>query len=767
MKLFFGSLLSLLFVAASLSAQTNATISTSTSLYESIQMDLANGFLSRQFYELAIPEYQKYIDWFPEGANVEEARYRIADCLRGLGKLDEARKAYTVVQSQFPNGTFFARAAFRRGEMDWDAGFYTEALKNFSEAAQRAESRETRLTSRFYQARALMRLEKNQEALPLLRELAGDEKQNPYRGFALLELGRFVESSNEAEARILFARVLDTETSALIRAEGGVKAGLLEMKSGNWKTAAVDFERVRKLGVENDWLALANLNLLRSYYQLERYNDLLNLAADPKNSFPSDANAEKTLLQAHAQRLLKKYKEAILLYDLFLKEHPRHPSSESASYERLLSLFALNDPHVDVEAAAFLKLYPKASGFDRIVYLQADRAFRHKDYTAAARLYASLSPDKLDPALAPEILSRKAYSLFQSDNLSDAIASYSEFIERFPTHSFASAALFQRGLAAQKEGRLPIALDSFSEIVKRFPKASERESSLYRLALLRGELKQFSAMRDTFQQLAREYPRNTHSNDAAYWTGWSLFEEGKFEESIPFLDRARKADPTNYEVQSSSRILLARYKLGQRIPLLKEVESLSADTPSPAPEIYEWLATRSAKEGDYAAAERMYRHLIHLPSATSLLQASRWGLATSLAAQRKWKSAIEIWRDYLKDYKSPADIVAAKLEMARAHAELKEFTASRNLAEEILRLQPEGRNNALARMILGDLMNSQKNFAEAGKYYLSVAILYDDPEITPSALHHAIASLEAAGETNQVSRLRQELKIKYPNFEKN
>ncbi|MBI4024369.1 MAG: tetratricopeptide repeat protein [Verrucomicrobia bacterium] len=735
---------------------------------EQVQLDLGNGFLNREFYHLAMAEYQKLIEWFPNGLSVEEARYRIGDCHRGLANLDAAREQYETLQRDFPKGVFFARAAFRLGEIAWNAERYPEALKKFSEAAETAESQETRLTGRFYQARALIQLKKNQEAIPVLQDLARVEKQNPYRGFALLELGRILEASGqEDEARVLFAKTLDTDTSPILRAEGGVKSGVLAMKARQWKEAVADFEKVRMLNAGEEWMLMATVNLVRALYQSDQYEAVIRTLEDPKNRFPKETQAETSLLHAHAYRLLKKCREAVRHYDIFLKNHPDHPSRESAAYERLICLYVIGMDSWDAEAAAFLKAHPKAERARQVLYLQADRAFQRKDYRSAAALYAAIAGAAgrpLDPALEPEIIYRQAFSLAQTGRHSEAATGFADFVKRFPNHALAPTALFQEGLAEEAAGKLEAALASFRGIVGRFPKATERESALYRSALMLGELKQYPAMRDAFQQLAREYPKNPFVDDAAYWTGWSLFEEKKYADALPYLLQARKAKPDDYGAQAASRILLAEYHLRQRAALLKEVEARPADATPLATEIHQWLAAESVKDGDHAAAERQFRKLIAHPGAVEWRQSARWGLASSLAAQSKWKEAAETWEAYQKDYPNPNETITAKLELIRAYTALKEFVHAQEIAEDVLQIQPEGRNNAQARFLLGELMCEQKKHAEAGKYFLSVAVLYDDPEMTPRSLARAIQSFEAAGETNQVAKLKEELKTKHPNF---
>jgi len=66
-------------------------------------------------------------------------------------------------------------------------------------------------------------------------------------------------------------------------------------------------------------------------------------------------------------------------------------------------------------------------------------------------------------------------------------------------------------------------------------------------------------------------------------------------------------------------------------------------------------------------------------------------------------------------------------------------------------LQPEGRVNAEARLLAGEVQLERGNFDDAGKAFKGVALLYDDPAITPRALDKAAVAFRQAG-NNRGSR---------------
>ena len=58
----------------------------------------------------------------------------------------------------------------------------------------------------------------------------------------------------------------------------------------------------------------------------------------------------------------------------------------------------------------------------------------------------------------------------------------------------------------------------------------------------------------------------------------------------------------------------------------------------------------------------------------------------------------------------------------------------------------------------------RNQFEEAGKAYLSVALLYDDPLITPQALDKAAKAYEKAGKPDEAQRASAQLHQKYPDY---
>jgi TolA-binding protein len=94
----------------------------------------------------------------------------------------------------------------------------------------------------------------------------------------------------------------------------------------------------------------------------------------------------------------------------------------------------------------------------------------------------------------------------------------------------------------------------------------------------------------------------------------------------------------------------------------------------------------------------------------------------------------------------------------------KQFDDATKAAEQALNLQPEGRLNAEARMGIGEIEFARGNYENAAKSYLSVAVLYEDPDVTPKALEKAYHAFQQAGNQDQASKTLSELKSRFPNY---
>ena len=169
---------------------------------------------------------------------------------------------------------------------------------------------------------------------------------------------------------------------------------------------------------------------------------------------------------------------------------------------------------------------------------------------------------------------------------------------------------------------------------------------------------------------------------------------------------------------------------------------------------------------NYAAAEG------HLAGATAGLgkgNAEAWlMLARARVYLEKWDGALEASQRYLAGISpEPRERALGLLVQGDAQVALRRFDDAQKSVDETLQLQPEGSLNAKARLLGGKLLFAQARYDEAAKAYRSIAVLYDDKDITPHALARAAEAFGKAGRPDDAKKANDELKAKYPTYTEN
>jgi lipopolysaccharide biosynthesis regulator YciM len=140
----------------------------------------------------------------------------------------------------------------------------------------------------------------------------------------------------------------------------------------------------------------------------------------------------------------------------------------------------------------------------------------------------------------------------------------------------------------------------------------------------------------------------------------------------------------------------------------------------------------------------------------------QWWLANLLSDEQDWQAALGEWKSYRANFPDEANRSIVMVPLAQAYIGENDFDPARQLAEQVLKQNPEGEFNARGRLLLGDIAFSQKKFDEAAKTYSAVALLMDDPVLTPIALKKSEVAYRQAGKTAQADQAALDLARRYP-----
>src|SRR5438034_2730944 len=145
------------------------------------QLDYANGLFTRKLYDLAAPEYQKYLDDYPGRPGRANAYFSLGECYRNLNRVSSARTNFQKVLNDYGDSEFAGPAAYALAEMAFTDKDYATALPLFHRSAGRSKEPAVALSARYFEARCLEALGRKDEAANIYAQVAESGNQNPYR----------------------------------------------------------------------------------------------------------------------------------------------------------------------------------------------------------------------------------------------------------------------------------------------------------------------------------------------------------------------------------------------------------------------------------------------------------------------------------------------------------------------------------------------------------------------------------------------------------
>ena len=740
------------------------------------QIDYANALFTRKLWDLAVPEYQKYIDEYPNGPGRANAYFSLGECYRNLNRASTARSSFQKVLSDFPESEFAGPAAYALGEMAFSQKDYSTALPLFHRSAAKSKAPAVALSARYFEARCLEALERKDEALDLYQQVAEVKPPNPYREDARRTAAAMALSRGRKPDALRNYEALANETDKpALKAEAMVRAGLIAVdlaqpEKGKIDKAMIDkgaalLQKGRSLAESGRWRTIAQLGILRLQYQAGQYAQLLADYKKAQTELPDDARAEVLLLVGNSHRQLGHASEAEAIYQEIIATFPDREEAKEARYQRLINLYNSDPSALPPEVDDFLATNPTAERADQANLLKAEALYRQQNFARAAPIYAELRASQLSSKLRAECAYKLGWCYIQMKDTAGTVEAFTYFAQAFPDSPQAPAALAQRALVYQQDKNYEAALADWSTILTKYSGAREREDALHNKALILGQQQNLKGMIDTFRQLLKEYPKTAAAAQAQYYIGKAAFELKDYKTALPALNAARQLNKEQYYNLATVRIISCYFGMRDRATATKEVDGFLAANPNaiiPA-EILEWLGIEYYNEKNYAVAEK-YLSLIGKIDNPQVKPDFWFYLGDAATKQQHFDQAENAFQKYLATATDAAGKAKVLLALGAVKIAAHKADDAQKIAEQIMLLQPEGRVNAEARLLAGDVQFERGRFEDAGKAFMGVALLYDDPAITPRALQKASIAYQRAGKTEEADRAARELHEKYPNY---
>jgi tetratricopeptide (TPR) repeat protein len=742
-------------------------------------LGVADALFNKEQWEAASAEYRNFIQAFPKSADVPAAYYRLAESQRKLNNLNAARVLYEKVTQLPPPVPFGGVAAYRLAEYEFKDGDYSKAYAHYKRAAQEIPAPpELKQSAQFFAARSLHLGGRGVDARAAYKTLAEAAEDHPFKEasqfhFAVLtkEAGRGEEALPRFETLAAGAKTpaIRSESlvrAALIRVEAGVAGSPQKTREKAQADAAEGLKAVEKAlatpGTE-PWHAALQVGALRAYVTLGVPQKIIETFPLAEPTIEPAQLPEALLLLAGAQRQLKQYQPAVETFERVIRLAPDSPAAAAARYERLACLYNLESPALPQEVDKFLALQPKPAERDKAILMKAESARLKEDYPAAAAAYSlAVKSKELSSERRQEALLRWSECAVLMGDIQQTLAATTQILAASPPSPHAATALFWRA-EMQRRAKAPAEAEKdYTELVAKHPGSPDRETALLQLVALTGARNDTKAMAGFYEKILAEYPKSSAAAEANHWVARVAYESGDYARAAVHFSRAKTLNAERYFESDSLAAIYCAYHLQAADDFWQRVQEYAPKGKARVPsDMLRWCAHQYLEAKAPAKAEPALKMLV---TAEDAAEKDHLQLAQVCFELGNFSGAEAALEPYIKRVEHPS--LKARGLLLRAQSELGRgaHDTAQKTVEQILQLQPEGALNGEARILVGDILASKKEWESAAKAFSAVAVVVDDERLTPTALQKAVQAYRSAGKEKEASLQFNKLQSRFPEW---
>lgn len=749
---------------------------------EAQRLQFADGLYTRDMFELAADEYVVFLERFPKSKSADAVHFRLGECYKKMDKLSLADKEYRTVTVQYPQSEFRFKAAFRRADLFRSIGRHRESVDLLQMLVKENPPEDILSASVYYIGEAYISLENKDEACKQFEEVVSKYPGCEFYPFALLRLGdiyseKLTGKSTEDDFKKvldLYNKVIENKAPPRIMAEALFQSAELYFKMKVYEKSAEAYRSLMSAYPLDPRSAEARLRAAWAMHNAGRYADALKLAdAKLAEGFESDTPSvlkpEWLYLKANCERQLVKSEDAIKTYTMIIDLFPEGQFAKASLYEKALTYYKMGKFENAVLSAE--QIVPGDDNKKDVYWLLAESYAALGKQDESIQYYRMIVHEFPKSDVAADSFYRLAHNLQEKASFKEASQYYGMVYSSFPEHPIAANALFAAAYCFAKQDAYAEAVRDWSSIVRKYPQSDLLEESLYQKAMGEIRLKRDGDAIESLRELLEKFPTSKYFSDAHYWQAMLLKEAGK-----------------NHDAESEFRIAL-NSKI--KIELAREAEL--------------HLAIVLQRNGKIDEAAGIYQTLVATPMSEKFSPELLQWLAEYRLEQSKTEDAMAPLKVLLDGHSDPVwqqvgYAILGRAYMASGEKEKAEAAClkavgidskTRYLAESALRLgniksesgswadaeryysmaaekagageQADIRAQAYAG--IAQMAEKSGDNEKAAKYYMSVAILYDEENLVAKCLYGAYEAFKAVGKLDAAQRALQELQERYPSSE--
>ncbi len=486
----------------------------------------------------------------------------------------------------------------------------------------------------------------------------------------------------------------------------------------------------------------------------------------PADGGQADARESFLYIRANCERQRGRLDAAAAAYQEFVRQCPASPRLPRARYEWVLTLFRAGR-HADLLATSEA-MQADAEWAADVLWMRAESAAALKQTDQAVALYRKVGEGHPQRPFAGDAWIRAGWLLHGQQAWREAAQAFQQVPERYPAHAQAAQALYAAGICLARAGDSEGALASWRSLETKYPAYADQDEARFQTAMELIRLKRDKEAVEALDRLLREHPKSKRQAEGLYWRGVLRRQRddaaGAIADFRAAVEAGAPADILREARLALGTLLLQRDDAAGAAaafqPLLDD-----ATRDALPPDRLAWLSEFQFSRAAFVEAERAARSLSGRDHGAAWSQTGWALLGRALRAQKRNEESIDAYTRAAAQAADTRHLPETLLRLGELLADAGRLDeAEKRLREAVAKTAaPEWQGmRAHAYAGLGRCAEARGQNEAAIRYYLSVALLYDDPVLVPVALDKAAALHVALGRLADSETIGRELVARYP-----
>ena len=511
--------------------------------------------------------YRDFLTRAPQHANAPQARVRLGLAMQLAGRNSDALQELDATLNGLPDATLKSEALAIIGRCQAAEKRYDKAAAAFEQSLAAKPDRTQTDQTLLALADSLRRLDRVADANAKLEQLKRDFAKSPLAEEATFRLGEAAYAAGEFDKAIgQYASVVSTWPAGTFAPHAQYGLGWSYFKKQDFAKSVEATRTLTDRYAKSELAARGMYVRAMAAYQLGQFAAAVDdVGVFLKSNPPQKDALDAEYLQGLSLAAQQKFKEAVQSYSGILTRDAKYADADKVLYELGWAYFEI--PQMAESIAAFRRLgteFPDSPLAPESWFRVGEAQYEAGEFAEAVKAYAQAQTKATaigNQEIGEKSAHKNGWSYLKSNNFAEAAAAFDLQLKTYPAGALAGDAEFLVGECRYKQKQWQEALAHYAKVIAANHPAYSA-LALYRSGECAAAMEQWADSLKFHQKALDGFPAFELKPEARYGVGWSLQQQNKLAEAIPYYEKV--TEETDTETAAKARFMVGECYFAQK-----------------------------------------------------------------------------------------------------------------------------------------------------------------------------------------------------------